>query len=869
VFLLELCDPKDIIYLIYMLMKMMFTKLRTMLVLLACVWGVGLSADTVTETLDLTAQGYTGTTVVSDFTSGGVSFKFQKGTGSTAPTYYVNGTAVRFYGKNTLTISVPADATLNSVAFTFGDNNRPSANPATTGTYVDDAWTADADTGNSEVFTNPNSKGNWRIQKLVVTYTTGGGETPAVATPEISLPTGSYVGEQTVTITAEEGASVYYTTNGDAPTAESTEYTTPIPVSETTTIKAIAVKDGESSSVATSVITIMPEVKSIAAFIKAGTKAALTLTNAVVTARNATNVYIQDETGALLIYGTVPDCAIGDKVSGTMIGEYSEYKDHGHQMLNGDFSGAKFTPGGELLPEEVTLAELIAEPELYHMHLVKVVGCTYDNSQISQGTETVKFYDSLRLLPSDYVWPALFDFTGIFLNYYGSTPELIARSAEDIVNKSSLEVPEFAWSATSVVYDMNNPTDLPTLTNTSDATPVYTSSDEAVATVAADGKITIIGEGKTTITAEVAATENYSAATASFTLEVVNTEAQGDAVAFVALYGDVAYAMSTASSKSNTLDAVAVQTVNGKVINAANQAELSWYVDKAAGTIQTASGAYLTATSAKTNLSTATTKCVWTWDDTEGIFVQGSRSFFYSSGQGFKNYATSNKDKTGYSGYSQMMTFADGHVRTGLTAEDWGTICLPNAVAAGDVTGADFYPVAGKVVTDGKVTAIVLGEAVTTLEAGVPYVFSAKESSLLAAYSGEAVSVPVAANGLTGTLAAINADKNAEDTELSGKYMLVGNTWRLCGKGCSLAANRAYLDMDAVPSLAAGSYALTMSVFDDGATGIESIDATASAPVDVYTVSGVRVRASVSSAQATEGLQKGLYIINGKKVLVK
>lgn len=717
---------------------------------------------------------------------------------------------------------------------------------------------------------NKNSKSTLRL----TTYQIDGADVvSSVAVPEISLPTGSYVGEQTVTITAEEGASVYYTTNGDTPTAESTEYTTPIPVSETTTIKAIAVKDGESSSVATSVITIVPEVTTIAEFnqIGVGNTAALTLTDAVITAKNASgsNVYIQDATGALMFFSPVPTCNVGDKVSGTIIGEYAIYN-NSHELTKGDFSEATFTPGGVITPAEVTVAELNANPDAYHMCLVTVKGCTFANNTIYQGEDKIAYYNSLGAVSSDFVWPAQFDITALYLNFKGTTPELVVRDEAEVVNKSSLEVPEFAWSATNVVYDMNNPTDLPTLTNTSDATPVYTSSNEAVATVAADGKITIIGEGKTTITAEVAATENYSAATASFTLEVVNTEGRGDAVAFVASMLDgTAYAMSTASPKSGVLGAVEVQTVNGKVINAANQAELSWYVDKSAGTIQTASGAYLTATADGTPLSTATKKCVWTWDDAEGIFVQGTRSFFYSEGTGFKNYATSNKNNKDYSGYSQMMTFADGHVRTGLTAEDWGTICLPNAVAAGDVTGADFYPVAGKVVTDGKVTAIVLGEPVTTLEAGVPYVFSAKESSLLAAYSGEAVSAPVAANGLNGTLAAINADKNAEDTELSGKYMLVGNTWRLCGKGCSLAANRAYLDMDAVPSLAAGSYALTMSVFDDGATGIESVDATVSAPVDVYTVSGVRVRASVSATQATEGLQKGLYIINGKKVLVK
>lgn len=60
-----------------------------------------------------------------------------------------------------------------------------------------------------------------------------------------------------------------------------------------------------------------------------------------------------------------------------------------------------------------------------------------------------------------------------------------------------------------------------TLTNTSDATPTFESSNTAVATVAANGEVTIAGVGTTTITAAVAETDNYKAATASYTLRVV------------------------------------------------------------------------------------------------------------------------------------------------------------------------------------------------------------------------------------------------------------------------------------------------------------------------------------------------------------
>ena len=47
-----------------------------------------------------------------------------------------------------------------------------------------------------------------------------------------------------VTITATHGAIIYYTTDGTVPTNESKKYDTPITLTETTTIKAIAIEDG-------------------------------------------------------------------------------------------------------------------------------------------------------------------------------------------------------------------------------------------------------------------------------------------------------------------------------------------------------------------------------------------------------------------------------------------------------------------------------------------------------------------------------------------------------------------------------------------------------------------------------------------------
>jgi len=84
---------------------------------------------------------------------------------------------------------------------------------------------------------------------------------PAAATPAFSVAPGSYTTAQTVSLSdSTTGASIYYTTNGTTPTTGSTLYSasSPIAVSSTTTINAIAVAGGYSTSaVATGAFTIL------------------------------------------------------------------------------------------------------------------------------------------------------------------------------------------------------------------------------------------------------------------------------------------------------------------------------------------------------------------------------------------------------------------------------------------------------------------------------------------------------------------------------------------------------------------------------------------------------------------------------------
>lgn len=131
----------------------------------------------------------------------------------------------------------------------------------------------------------------------------------SVATPIFSIPTGNYTEAQNVTIdcaTAE--ASIYYTLDETEPSAESTLYNGAINITSTTTLKAIAIKDGESSAVASATYTILTAtVSTIADFLAAEESADVyyELTGTISNITNTTygNFDLTDATGTVYVYG--------------------------------------------------------------------------------------------------------------------------------------------------------------------------------------------------------------------------------------------------------------------------------------------------------------------------------------------------------------------------------------------------------------------------------------------------------------------------------------------------------------------------------------------------------------------------------------
>ena len=123
-----------------------------------------------------------------------------------------------------------------------------------------------------------------------------------VATPTFSPVGGTYYEPQTVSINCNtEGATIYYTTDGSEPTTESSVYSSPISVSTTTTIKAMAVKEGlDNSAVAVATYTF-PTLITIAEA-RALNENETAIVEGVVTFIDGRNIYIQDETAAIDLF---------------------------------------------------------------------------------------------------------------------------------------------------------------------------------------------------------------------------------------------------------------------------------------------------------------------------------------------------------------------------------------------------------------------------------------------------------------------------------------------------------------------------------------------------------------------------------------
>lgn len=696
--------------------------------------------------------------------------------------------------------------------------------------------------------------------------------TTQVEQPEFIPSNGTtFVDNLTVTASCStEGAIIYYTTDGNNPTTVSEVFPVGgLEITKTTTLKAIAVKDGlDNSEVVTATYTKLEPYASLKALKESGIATeegkpcVVELKDAVVTYADSRKAYIQDETAGLYVFGS-NKLKAGTKLNGVVAAQLALWNGlYELKVDGGEFDNVEVTNDVEIPVQEVAVAELNQNFARYESMRVKVVDAMVTssfndkNGEIEQNGEKIALRAADESITADV--QATVDVTG-YPGLYNSTKQLNVILQEDIAVKTTGKT-QATLTFDSDTYSVNVGESLTVkATTNSSASVIYSSSDKTIATVDENTGEVQAGNkvGTVTITATVTENDEYTGATATCTVNVVDPSALPEAKALVAEKDGVYYAMLNTTDKSK-LNASVATVLNGKVIT--DRSDLcGWYVDEENGTIQSISNnQYVAHGSGNTDLELQSNS--FKWDCRGGMWqceVSGSeRAIGYnSSTDKFGTYLVSDDTYP----KAVVMPITEGYHRN-VTSGDYGTICLPYAVAAEDMAGAEFFSIAGKIMKDGKPQSIVL-EQVATLEAGVPYIFSATSDKLIAAYSGKAVAVAEEANGLIGSF-------EGQDVA-EGMYLISAqNKVQLCGKGCKISGNRAYIDMNEVPEYSGEVGVNQRLISFEDATGI-SETMVEGGLADVYTLSGVEVRHQVNESEATQGLPQGIYIVNGKKVVIK
>ncbi len=142
-------------------MKRILRSFLTLLMLV--VWASGFAQDT--ETIDFSSKGYSNAQKISKVLGENVTLTFTANGGRTAPTYYNAGTAIRMYDKNILNISSTKTIVGIDFELTQGNLTKSCFN---SGTYngTTNKWSGEA----TNIKITNNTYDQVRLKKLIITY---------------------------------------------------------------------------------------------------------------------------------------------------------------------------------------------------------------------------------------------------------------------------------------------------------------------------------------------------------------------------------------------------------------------------------------------------------------------------------------------------------------------------------------------------------------------------------------------------------------------------------------------------------------------------------------------------------------------------
>lgn len=438
-----------------------------------------------------------------------------------------------------------------------------------------------------------------------------------------------------------------------------------------------------------------------------------------------------------------------------------------------------------------------------------------------------------------------------------------------------LQDPKCAFSAESATYTLGEAFSAPNFTTVSDGEITYKSSNPEIATVDNSGNITAIAAGTTTITASVATTDIYAAGSASYTLTVVDpsilfTES------FAESLGDFTVNQTEEVWSYNSGYKCAFANGFGKgaqelklispVIDLTDVAGASLTFEHAAGYIK------------DNDLTKDFTLWIKEKDATEWsqliIPTYADSWTFVNSGEISLN---------AYCGKEVQIAF--NYMCTEDVASAWEikNVIIKKAepttftISVSDAGYATYFTNQAWVVADNMKAGIISGvenknltidwkyTAGSVVPANTAVLIQAEANEYVCEISDSEETAP-AENLLKGSTTAattegvnclfykLSYDNNGENL---GFYWAAEN-----GAAFTNEANKAYLALPTAVAQNVRGFGLE----GDGTTGIDQI-VNGETLVNVYTIDGIIVRKQVKESQALNGLKKGIYIVNGKKVI--
>ena len=298
-----------------------------------------------------------------------------------------------------------------------------------------------------------------------------------------------------------------------------------------------------------------------------------------------------------------------------------------------------------------------------------------------------------------------------------------------------------------------------------------------------------------------------------------------------------------------------------------NTADITWYIQRgrASNYLSNSTGMYL-AVEGK-NIAMRAERFAWTVNDAGQFVTAENTGLCYDS----KNRAFVVADQTGndannwhlsVSASEQRLTAlqeAKTYTRSGVTDDQYITICLPYAISQTFLETAEVYNVTRKFVSGSRVTGVALTPEEGILVAGRPYVVHTLSSPLHAYYGEITAAEVVPALGLVGNLS------EEPLTVPAGCYGLSNSRLRLVTEGgrATTGQYKAYFDLRDVPEVSAtdqpmGSKMMYTTDATETPTDVDALSGNSSQinwQLPVYNVLGIQVGEDATGVLIQNGIK--------------